>query len=169
MYDLVSTFDKKDIKDLECKLSTKLGEISDEISTCQMTLNSLISQANSAFTLKKLLAYKDILVECKLLTLHDDPEQVLLEVCGSLINDSSIKSIVEDIVDLTKLCNTYKDYLIQIFSALEFGDKSKFREIHRDLSDKGFTVTKYEESNVFLSLRPSLVAGDCSLSDISID
>jgi len=170
MYSLGNTFDRNEIKDLENNLQSKLAEIRDEISQCKMALSSLLTQGMAGFTMVKLIAYRDILNECKLLTIHEDPESSLLELCGEHINDFTIKNTVNDVIELTKLLNTYKEYLLWVFLALQGGNKQKFAEIQNEIIEKGYLLEKQDlDHPAAESIKPKEEVEEEELSDVSLD
>ncbi|CAG9320883.1 unnamed protein product [Blepharisma stoltei] len=170
MYSLGNTFDRNEIKELETNLQSKLAEIRDEISQCKMALSSLLTQGMAGFTMAKLIAYRDILNECKLLTIHEDPESGLLELCGEHINDLSIKNTVNDSIELTKLLNTYKEYLLWVFLALQGGNKQKFAEIQNEIIEKGYLLEKQDlDHPIADSIKPKQEVEEEELFDVSLD
>lgn len=104
-------------------------KLREEVNHCKQVLNNLLNKTHSV-SQNKLLGYLEILYECNLLKIHSDP------VC-LFIQDEESKTLVKDIIMLTRISNTLKTYMLRTFIALESCNVFALQEIKEEIEKNG--------------------------------
>ncbi|CAG9314544.1 unnamed protein product [Blepharisma stoltei] len=142
MTEYIRCLDREENKKLEQDLLDKEKHYKDEIMTCQLTLSSLLSQNPRSFTEERIKIYRNLLDECNLLDLHDDPAPEISEACGIKLEDPKIKEKTDKVMQLIALANNYRTYISEVLDTLESNNYDLFKEIQSEVYEKGLaTIT----------------------------
>lgn len=104
-------------------------KLQEEIDHCRQVLRTLLIK--DSISGQKLSNYIEILYECGLLKLHSDP------VC-LFIHEDDQKSTFEEIINLTRLSNSYKTFLLRVFLALDSHNDEVLSSIKQEVFESGF-------------------------------
>ena len=164
MKDLVSSIEKEETKKIQENLEARVADLKEEVSTQQLTLSNLLKQKNASK--QKIQNYKEILEECDLLKMHEDPAPIIDEICGKYLSEESIKELADEIMQLTFCSNQMKQSLTEVFEHLEAGNQQGISEIEKNI--QSFIPGKTPVAYVPLKM-PVSPNGDYSPSEVSSD